>query len=62
LRHGDRYLIVNPFFHTFGYKAGWVACLLVGATMLPIPVFDVAQTSQLIESGRITFIPGPPTI
>ena len=22
LREGDRYLIVNPFFHTFGYKAG----------------------------------------
>ena len=22
LRQGDRYLIVNPFFHTFGYKAG----------------------------------------
>ena len=21
-REGDRYLIVNPFFHTFGYKAG----------------------------------------
>ncbi len=22
LREGDRYLMVNPFFHTFGYKAG----------------------------------------
>src|SRR5213076_345794 len=22
LRAGDRYLVVNPFFHTFGYKAG----------------------------------------
>ena len=25
LREGDRYLIVNPFFHTFGYKAGCIA-------------------------------------
>ena len=25
-RAGDRYLIVNPFFHTFGYKAGILAC------------------------------------
>ncbi len=25
LREGDRYLIVNPFFHSFGYKAGWLA-------------------------------------
>ncbi|NEC93441.1 AMP-binding protein, partial [Streptomyces sp. SID12501] len=30
LREGDRYLIVNPFFHTFGYKAGIVACLMRG--------------------------------
>ena len=27
---GDRYLIVNPFFHTFGYKAGLIACLMRG--------------------------------
>ena len=25
LREGDRYLMVNPFFHTFGYKAGLIA-------------------------------------
>ena len=24
IRAGDRYLVVNPFFHTFGYKAGWL--------------------------------------
>ncbi len=42
LRAGDRYLIVNPFFHTFGYKAGILACLMAGATMVPEPVFDVS--------------------
>lgn len=62
LRHGDRYLIVNPFFHTFGYKAGWVACLLRGATIIPTPTFDVAETIRHIEHNRITFLPGPPTI
>jgi HIP---CoA ligase len=62
LREGDRYLIANPFFHTFGYKAGWVSCLLMGATMLPLPVFGVGETVRLIEQERITFIPGPPTI
>jgi acyl-CoA synthetase (AMP-forming)/AMP-acid ligase II len=62
LREQDRYLIVNPFFHTFGYKAGWVSCLLMGATMLPLSVFDAAETARLIEHERITFIPGPPTI
>ena len=62
LQAGDRYLIVNPFFHTFGYKAGWTACLIRGATIVPQPMFDAAETARLIESHRISFIPGPPTI
>ena len=41
LREGDRYLIINPFFHAFGLKAGILACLIKGATILPQPVFDV---------------------
>jgi acyl-CoA synthetase (AMP-forming)/AMP-acid ligase II len=62
LREGDRYLIVNPMFHTFGYKAGVLACLLRGATMLPQPVFDVEQTLRLIAAERVTVLPGPPTL
>lgn len=62
LTSADRYLIVNPFFHTFGYKAGILACLLTGATMVPQPVFDVVETMRLIERERITVLPGPPTI
>jgi acyl-CoA synthetase (AMP-forming)/AMP-acid ligase II len=62
LRAGDRYLIVNPFFHMFGYKAGWLACLLQGATMVPVPVFDVPGVLSRIERERITVLPGPPTI
>ena len=48
LAAGDRYLIVNPFFHTFGYKAGILACLMAGATMVPEPVFDVDVVLQRI--------------
>ncbi|MFY7838240.1 MAG: FadD3 family acyl-CoA ligase [Novosphingobium sp.] len=62
LRPGDRYLIVNPFFHTFGYKAGWSACLVRGATIVPMATFDVGAMVRQIEENRITFIPGPPTI
>jgi len=62
LRAGDRYLLVNPFFHTFGYKAGVLACLLRGATIVPQPVFDVDATLGLIERERITVMPGPPTL
>jgi acyl-CoA synthetase (AMP-forming)/AMP-acid ligase II len=62
LRAGDRYAIVNPFFHCFGYKAGWMACLLRGATALPIPVLDPPRLVELIEHERISALPGPPTL
>lgn len=59
---GDRYLIVNPFFHAFGYKAGWITCLLAGATILPHPVFDAEAVFQRIANERISVLPGPPTL
>ena len=62
LQQGDRYLVVNPFFHTFGYKAGWAVCLTRGATIVPMAMFDVAETVRQIEVNRISFLPGPPTI
>ncbi|MFF4700761.1 FadD3 family acyl-CoA ligase [Streptomyces chattanoogensis] len=62
LRQGDRYLIVNPFFHTFGYKAGIIACLLRGATMIPQPVFGVETALANIAAERISVLPGPPTL
>jgi acyl-CoA synthetase (AMP-forming)/AMP-acid ligase II len=62
LQAGDRYLIVNPFFHMFGYKAGWLASLLQGATIFPVPVFDVARVLALVQSERITVLPGAPTV
>ncbi|KZS70505.1 fatty acid--CoA ligase [Mycobacterium kansasii] len=62
LRQGDRYLIVNPFFHIFGYKAGCIASLIRGATILPVPVFDLDRVLELIERERITMLPGPPTL
>ncbi|WP_458244371.1 AMP-binding protein [Streptomyces sp. MAI_2237] len=62
LRRGDRYLVVNPFFHTFGYKAGVLACLMRGATMIPQPVFDVDTVLANIAAERVSVLPGPPTL
>lgn len=62
LTEGSRYLIVNPFFHTFGYKAGWVAALLQGSTVYPEQVFDAEAILRRIERDRISFMPGPPTL
>jgi acyl-CoA synthetase (AMP-forming)/AMP-acid ligase II len=58
----DRYLIVNPFFHTFGYKAGFLVCLLRGATVIPMPVFDPVALLECIDQQKVTILPGPPTL
>ncbi|HEY3702494.1 MAG TPA: FadD3 family acyl-CoA ligase [Acidimicrobiales bacterium] len=62
LTRGDRYLIVNPFFHTFGYKAGFLASIIVGATIVPHAVFDVPTVLKRVAEERISMLPGPPTL
>jgi acyl-CoA synthetase (AMP-forming)/AMP-acid ligase II len=62
LRAGDRYLLVNPFSHSFGLLAGVLSCVLRGATALPVRRFDPAAALELVERERVTGIPGPPTL
>jgi acyl-CoA synthetase (AMP-forming)/AMP-acid ligase II len=62
VREDDRYLVVNPFFHSFGYKIGIVVGLLTGCTLYPVATFDVDATMKLIEDERITVFPGAPTL
>ena len=59
---GDRYLVVNPFFHMFGYKAGCLASLMQGATIIPKAVFDVDEVLRTVDAETVTVLPGPPTI
>ena len=61
-RLGDRYLIIPPFFHTFGYKAGWMASVVHGVTILPQAVFDVDDVVRRIETERVSILLGPPTV
>ncbi|MEX0767871.1 MAG: FadD3 family acyl-CoA ligase [Microthrixaceae bacterium] len=62
LQDTDRYLVINPFFHAFGYKAGIIASLIAGATLVPVAVFDIDTVLNLIEREQISVLPGPPTI
>ncbi|MFT4519749.1 MAG: acyl-CoA synthetase (AMP-forming)/AMP-acid ligase II [Halioglobus sp.] len=62
LRSDDNYLIINPFFHSFGYKAGWLAAIIRGARILPVLNFDLDSVLAQIEREKISMIPGPPTI
>jgi len=62
LTSDDRYLCINPFFHNFGYKAGILACLQTGATLIPQLTFDPENAMRTVQEQRITVLPGPPTI
>jgi acyl-CoA synthetase (AMP-forming)/AMP-acid ligase II len=61
-REGDRYLIVNPFFHIFGYKAGVIASMIRGMTVYPFPVFDIDRVLDTVQQEKITVLPGAPTV
>lgn len=58
----DRYLVANPFFHAFGYKVGWLGGLLAGLAVMPHAVFDAGAILQRIAAGRVSVLPGPPTL
>ena len=62
LEEGDRYLVVNPFFHSFGLNSGILASYLKGATLIPHPVFDVPSVMKRVEEEKVTMLPGPPAI
>jgi acyl-CoA synthetase (AMP-forming)/AMP-acid ligase II len=62
LRSDDHYLIINPFFHAFGYKAGWLSAIIRGALILPVLSFDLDAVLAQIERDRVTMLPGAPAL
>ncbi|MEE4660661.1 MAG: FadD3 family acyl-CoA ligase [Halieaceae bacterium] len=62
LREDDVYMIINPFFHSFGYKAGWLAAIMRGALILPVLSFDLDAVMAQIQRDGVTMLPGAPTI
>jgi len=62
IHEGDRMLVINPFFHAFGFNGAISPCMMHGATILPHPVFDVASVLQRIQDEGVTVFPGPPAI
>ncbi|MEM7340766.1 MAG: AMP-binding protein [Actinomycetota bacterium] len=59
---GDPYLLVNPYFHAFGYNSGIIVCLIKGAVNIPVAVYDPDAVLALIERERIAVFPGPPAL
>ena len=62
VRPGDPYLLVNPYFHAFGYNSGVIVCLLFGALNLPVAVYEPTTVLQTIERERVAVFPGPPAL
>jgi acyl-CoA synthetase (AMP-forming)/AMP-acid ligase II len=62
LRPGDRYLCINPFFHSFGLNAAVLTSLMKGACLLPQLTFDVPAVMRRVPADRISVMPGPPAI
>ncbi|WP_182379259.1 AMP-binding protein [Nocardioides sp. WS12] len=62
IRNGDRVLGVPPYFHIYGLKAGLLACVLAGACMYPVTVFDIVEVGKLIGDEQITVVQGPPPL
>ncbi len=54
--------MIAPFSHGFGINAGLLACVLRGATLIPVAVFDPDALMDLIERMRVSVLAGPPTL
>ncbi|MDE5414936.1 AMP-binding protein [Alkalihalobacillus sp. MEB203] len=58
----DRMCIPVPFFHCFGCVLGTMACVTVGATMIPVQEFDPKQVLQAVQDEKCTALHGVPTM
>ena len=58
----DPYLLVNPYFHAFGYNSGVIVCLMFGAVNLPVATYDAGEVLATIEREKVAVFPGPPAL
>ncbi|RSK29256.1 AMP-binding protein [Bacillus sp. HMF5848] len=62
LTQNDRLCIPVPFFHCFGCVLGTLACVTVGATMVPVVEFQPAAVLEAVEKEKCTALHGVPTM
>jgi fatty-acyl-CoA synthase len=58
----DRLCIPVPFFHCFGCVLGTMTCVVSGATMIPVVVFNPVKVLEAIQQERCTAVHGVPTM
>ncbi|WP_456274947.1 AMP-binding protein [Bacillus sp. AK031] len=62
LTEQDRLCIPVPFFHCFGCVLGTMACVSVGAAMVPVQEFNPLTVLQTIQDEKCTGLHGVPTM
>jgi fatty-acyl-CoA synthase len=62
LNRADRLCIPVPFFHCFGCVLGTMACISVGATMVPVQEFSPKKVLQTVQDEKCTGLHGVPTM
>ncbi|WP_374709327.1 AMP-binding protein [Desmospora profundinema] len=62
LTEQDRMCIPVPFFHCFGCVLGTLACVTVGAAMVPVVEFDPLTVIKTVAGERCTALHGVPTM
>ena len=62
LTNEDRLCIPVPFFHCFGCVLGTMACVSVGATMVPVQEFHPKKVLQTVQDEKCTGLHGVPTM
>jgi acyl-CoA synthetase (AMP-forming)/AMP-acid ligase II len=62
LRAGDRNLVVNPFFHSFGLHCGILVSIMRGACCIPQLTFDVPEMMRRVQAERVSMLAGAPAI
>ena len=58
----DRMCIPVPFFHCFGCVLGTLACVTVGATMVPVQEFNPRTVLETVQAEKCTALHGVPTM
>lgn len=58
----DRLCIPVPFFHCFGCVLGTMTCMVSGAAMVPVVVFNPVKVLEAIQEERCTAVHGVPTM
>ncbi|MCA1053960.1 AMP-binding protein [Rossellomorea aquimaris] len=62
LSQDDRLCIPVPFFHCFGCVMGTLACVSVGAVMVPVQEFSPEKVLETVQNEKCTALHGVPTM